>query len=75
MCGRRHGPEYEVVVPWADDLARDDRPPPLVEVRPPSPTPGLTPTLPETIADPEVQTPTPWGRGSIQRNHGEKNNH
>jgi len=42
---QRHGPEYEVVVPRAEDLARNERPLPLTEVRPPSPTPDLAPSF------------------------------
>jgi len=63
---QRHGPEYEVVVPRAEDLVRDERPLPLPEVRQPSPAPGLTPSLSEPETSPEVQPPP--GRGSIQRN-------
>jgi len=71
---RRHGPEYEVVVPRTEDLARDDRPPPLTEVPPPSPTPGLTPPLPETETDPEVKNPPGGGApsGEIREEQSEE---
>jgi len=58
---QRHRPEYEVVVLRAEDLARDERPLPLTEVRPPSLAPDLMPPLPETKSDPEVQNPPPGG--------------
>jgi len=52
---RRHGPGYKVVMPRAEDLARQERPLPPTEVRPPPPEPSLMPPLPD--ADPEVQKP------------------
>jgi len=55
---RRHGPEYEVVTPREEDLARDERPLPPTKVRPPPPAPDLTPSLPEPEPGPEVQNPT-----------------
>jgi len=69
---QRHGPEYEMVVPRAEDLVRDERPLPLTEVHPPPPTPDLTPSLPEPGTGPAVQTLStpPPGRGSIRRNQG-----
>jgi len=63
------GPEYEVVVLQAEGLVRDKRLLPLTEVHLPSPTPDLTPLLPEPGTGTEVQNPFPRGRGSIQRNH------
>jgi len=56
-----------VVVPRAEDLVRDERPLPLTEMRLPSPTPGLTPSLPEPETDPEVQIPPSPKRGSVWR--------
>jgi len=61
---QRHGPEYEVVVPRAEDLVREERPLPLTEVRPPPPAPDLTPSLPEPGTDPEVQNPPGGGAPS-----------
>jgi len=54
---RRHGPEYEVVKPQIENLVRQERPPPLTEVRPlpqtPNPLP-LTPNLPPTLPSPNM---------------------
>jgi len=58
---QRHGPEYEVVVPQEEDLARDERPLPPAEVHPPPSAPGLTPLLPEPEPGPEAQNPTGEG--------------
>jgi len=58
MCRRqRHRPEYEVVVPRAEDLVREERPLSSTDVHPPPPAPSLTPLLPEPETDPEVQNP------------------
>jgi len=54
---RQHEPEYEVVVPREEDLARNERPLPLTEVRPPSPMPDLMPPFPESEPGPKVQIP------------------
>jgi len=54
---RRHGPEYKVVVPQTEDLVRQERSPPLTEVRPLPPTPclpPLTPNLPPTLPNPNM---------------------
>jgi len=71
---QRHGPEYEVVVPRAEDLVRDERPLPLAEVRPPSLAPVLTSTLPEPEAGPEVQNPPGGGApsGEIREKQNEE---
>jgi len=62
MRGRqRHRPEYKVVRPRAEDLARQERPLPSLEVRPPPPAPSLTPPLPEPDAGLEVQKPPRGG--------------
>jgi len=58
---QRHGPEYKVVVPRDEGLARDEQPPPATEVRPPSPAPDLTPSPPEPETGPEVQNSTAGG--------------
>jgi len=56
---QRLGPEYEVVMPRAEDLVRDERPLPLTEARQPSPAPDLMPSLPKPETGLEVQTPLP----------------
>jgi len=61
---QRHGPEYKVVRPRAENLARQERPLPSLEVRPPPPAPSLTAPLPEPDADPEVQKPPRGGAPS-----------
>jgi len=63
-----------VVVPRAEDLARDERPLPLAEARPPSPAPGLTPSLPEPEPGPEVQKPPGGGAlyGEIREEQSEE---
>jgi len=64
MRGRRRGPEYEVIMPRIEDLVRQERPPPLREVRPLPSTPGPLPlpsSLPSLSTGSEVQNP-PAGR-------------
>jgi len=54
---RRHGPKYEVAMRQIEDLVRQERPPPLTEVRPLPPTPNplpLTPNLPPTLPSPNM---------------------
>jgi len=71
MRGRqRHGPEYKVVVPQAEDLARKERPLLSTEVPPPPPALSQTPPLPKPDADPGVQNP-PMG-GALSGNIGEE---
>jgi len=59
-----------VVIPWDEDLVRDERPLPLTGVRPPPPTLGVTPSLQETKPDPEVQTSTEGGAPSRENGEG-----
>jgi len=78
MRGRRQrGPEYEVVMPQIEDLVRQERPPPLTEVRPPPPTPGplpLTPIMPPSLPSPytgsKVQKPPAGGAPSGDKKNG-----
>jgi len=48
-------------VPREEDLARDERPLPPLEVGLPLPAPGPTSSLPEPELGPEVETPTEGG--------------
>jgi len=70
---QRHGPEYEVVVPRAEDLVRDERPLPLTEMHPPPPNTGPnaipTGTWDGSSSANPLHPPLP-GRGSIRRNQG-----
>jgi len=50
-----------------EDVARQERPLPSLEVRPPPPALTLPRPLPESDTDPEVQNPPPGGRGFVQR--------
>jgi len=49
-----------------EDVARQERPLPSLEVRSPPPAPRLSPPLPGSDTDLEVQNP-PRGRGSVRR--------
>jgi len=75
--GRRHGPEYEVVMPRTEDLGRHERSPPLTEVHslPPTPsllplTPNLPPTLPSPNTGSEVRKPPVGGAPSESKENG-----
>jgi len=71
--GRRRGPEYEVVMPQIEELVRQERPPPLTEVRPPPPTPGplpLPPSLPSPYTGSKVQKPPAGGASSGDKENG-----
>jgi len=70
---RRRGPEYEVVMPQMEDLVRQEGPPPVMDVRPPPPTPGplpLPPSLPSPYTGSKVQKPPTGGAPSGEKENG-----
>jgi len=72
MRGGR-GTEYEVVMPQIEDLVRQERPPPSMEVCPPPPTPGplpLPPSLPSPYTGSKVQNPPTGGAPSGDKENG-----
>jgi len=78
MRGRRwRGPEYEVVMPWIEDLVKQERPPPLTKVRPSPPTPSplplmpiLPPSLPSPYTGSKVRKPPAGGAPSGDKKNG-----
>jgi len=71
--GRRRGSEYEVVMSQIEDLVRQERPPPLMEVRPPPATRGLLPlppSLPSPYTGSKVQNPSTGGAPSGDKENG-----